>query len=202
MSKANPEADKLIEKYILSASDNAQPLLIQLRKIISSHPEITEDWKWNSPNFSCEGMVCWIAGFKKHVGINFFKGSLMEDNHGYFENDNDSEKGNRIIRYGFEDKVDAEKLNHYIKQAIQLNQNNIKVPTKKKTVETPQFIVDILSNHPKAKEVFDAFPPSHKKEYIEWLLEAKREATKDKRITTMLEWLEEGKSRNWKYKNC
>jgi len=202
MSKINPEAGILIEKYILSTSEKAQPLLFQLRKIISNHSEIVEDWKWNAPNFACEGMVCWIAGFKKHVGINFFKGSLIEDIHGYFEGDNDPQKGNRIIRYSFEDNIDEEKLNHYIKQAIQLNQNNVNIPVKKKTVETPQFMVDILSSHPKAKEVFDAFPPSHKKEYIEWITEAKREATKEKRIATMLEWLEEGKSKNWKYKNC
>jgi len=202
MSKINPEASSLIERYIYRSPECAQSLLIQLREILLNHSEIVEDWKWNAPNFACEGMICWIAAFKNHVGINFFKGALIDDIHGFFENDNDPEKGNRIIRFSFDAKIDKNKLDHYILQAIQLNQNKVKVLLKKKNVETPQFLLDILISNPKAKKVFDAFPPSHKKEYIEWIVEAKRETTKEKRIATMIEWLEEGKSRNWKYKNC
>lgn len=92
----------------------------------------------------------------------------------------------------------------YIKEAVQLNEKGIKLPAKTKTTQkeivVPSDIIAALKKNTKAKKVFEAFSPSHQKEYIEWITEAKTEPTRIKRLNTMLEWLEEGKDRNWKYK--
>lgn len=201
MAKVNKDAPFLIDEYIVNAPDYAQPILNKLRALILvSSDKIVEDWKWGAPNFGHKGMVCWLAAFKNHVGINFLKGSLIEDKFGLFHEDEFEEKGNRMIRFTPETKIEAEKIIDYILQGIELNEKGIKVPIKKKELVIPDYINSLLDNNPKAKETFVNFPPSHKMEYVEWIEEAKREATKEKRMATMIEWLEEGKDRNWKYK--
>ena len=84
-----------------------------------------------------------------------------------------------------------------------LNEQEVKVAPKEKKaaapLAVPPALVTALKKNKKAQATFDAFPPSHKKEYIEWITGAKTEATRDKRVATTLEWLTEGKSRNWKY---
>jgi uncharacterized protein YdeI (YjbR/CyaY-like superfamily) len=92
----------------------------------------------------------------------------------------------------------------YIKQAAQLNEDGVKMPARpakapKKELPAPAGLVAALKKNKKAQANFEAFPPSHRREYIEWITEAKTEETREKRIATTLEWLVEGKSRNWKY---
>jgi len=92
-----------------------------------------------------------------------------------------------------------------MKEEIELNEKGIKVPKvskAKKELIVPDYIIDILNDNPNANQVFNDFSYSHKKEYVEWIIEAKKEATREKRITQMLDWLAEGKHKNWKYENC
>jgi uncharacterized protein YdeI (YjbR/CyaY-like superfamily) len=93
-----------------------------------------------------------------------------------------------------------------IHQAVELNEKGIKVPkapaAQKKDLAVPKELITALGKNKKAKSVFDAFPPSQKREYIEWITEAKTEPTRNKRLATTVEWLSEGKRRNWKYENC
>ena len=92
----------------------------------------------------------------------------------------------------------------YLKEASLLNKNKVK-PLKrpsapKKELEVPQLLADELKKNKKALTVFEAFSSSNRREYIEWINEAKTEETMNKRLATTIEWLKEGKSRNWKYK--
>lgn len=98
-------------------------------------------------------------------------------------------------------------IKKYIKAAMKLNEDGIKVPPKPKTVEkkeieTPEYFEKALKKNIDAKKVFDSFSYSNRKDYIEWFAEAKTEPTRDKRIAQAVEWLKEGKTRHWKYKNC
>jgi uncharacterized protein YdeI (YjbR/CyaY-like superfamily) len=80
----------------------------------------------------------------------------------------------------------------------------VKVPRAPKArvpgaVTVPADLAAALRRNRKARASFEAFSPSHRREYIEWITEAKREETREKRLATTIEWLEEGKPRHWKY---
>ena len=95
-------------------------------------------------------------------------------------------------------------IKSYIKEAMALNDADVKLPKSKKVIaETkliiPEYFQKRLNKNKIAKATFEKMPPSHKKEYLQWIPEAKTETTREKRISTTLEWLEEGKSRNWRY---
>ena len=130
-SKVNPETPQKITDYINKVDGEFYDILTQLREIIfSSDLGIVEDWKWGVPNFYHEGMVCWLTSFKKHVGLNFFKGSLIKDKFNVFESCGD-EKSNRIIKYTEAAQINKSRLNYYLKQAVALNQKGMKVEVKK-----------------------------------------------------------------------
>jgi uncharacterized protein YdeI (YjbR/CyaY-like superfamily) len=92
----------------------------------------------------------------------------------------------------------------YIREAIHLNEENRKLPAKapageSKDLEVPDFFLEALDEHPEALQTFQNFSRSQRKDYVDWLLDAKTEETRNKRLATAMEWLAEGKIRNWKY---
>lgn len=92
----------------------------------------------------------------------------------------------------------------YVKKATALNEAGIKAPgrtkpKKRKPIEVPDYFATALKKNARARKTFEGFPPSHRREYLEWVTEAKREETRNQRLTTSIEWLAEGKARNWKY---
>jgi len=93
-----------------------------------------------------------------------------------------------------------------VQAAVELNENGVKVvkkkPAAKKELVVPDYLTAALKKNKPAQKTFENFPYSCKKEYVEWITEAKTDATRDKRLATTLEWLAEGKRRNWKYENC
>lgn len=202
--KVNPDATKNIDAYLAKASDEQRPILELIRNTVRSVDDrIQEDWKWNAPCFYMDGLICWFVGFKNHVGINFYKGSLMQDTFKAFVEGKDADKGNRMIHYKTLDDVNTEVLKDYVKQALLINEQNIKVDyEKKKTLATPDYFSEALDESPKAKAAFENFTDAQRRDYIEWLVEAKKEATRDKRMAQAIEWIAEGKVRNWKYMNC
>ena len=201
-SKVNQDAPQKITDYINKVDGEFHNILTRLREIImSSDLGIIEDWKWNAPNFHQEGMVCWLASFKQHVGLNFFKGSLIEDKHHLFESCGDG-KSNRMIKYSKLSQIEETHLKYYLQKAVELNQKGVKVETKKINTNCPEDFQNALDNHEKAKEFFNSLAPSYQRDYIEWITSAKQEATREKRLLTSIEWLSEGKKKNWKYEKC
>ena len=199
MSKPNPKAPQLIADYIFKQSESDQLMLKKLRVIILSVDDrIVEDWKWGAPNFGFKGMICWAVAFKKFVSINFYKGTLIEDKYNLFEEDKTDEKGNRIIKFCSLEEIDDEKLKDYISQAVLLNEKGIQIEKKEIIIDFPEDFQEALNQNQMAKAAFDSFAPSHQRDYIEWITEAKREATRETRITKSLGLLEEGKHRHWK----
>lgn len=196
--------DKRVDAYIERSADFAKPILNHLRELIhKASPQINETIKWSFPVFDYKGTVCHFASFKQHCAFGFWKGSLLPDPENILEDNRDSAMSQFGRITSIEELPSDEVLTQYIRNAVVLNETGVKLPTKKKTtaaeVEVPAYFRDKLSKNPLALSSFEGFSNSHKKEYLEWIVEAKSETTREKRIATALEWLSEGKSRNWKY---
>jgi len=194
-----------VDQYIINSAEFAIPILDHLRNLVhKADARIEEKIKWGMPFFDYKGTVCHLASFKHHCAFGFWKGSLMNNEYGIFK-----ERSEAMGLLGkitsFEDLPSDEILITYIQQAIQLNEDNVKLPPKPKSSQNnvliiPEYFMEALNEVPEALAVFQNFSPSNKKDYILWLEEAKTEATRIKRLETTLEWLAEGKTRMWKYK--
>ena len=199
-----PTIDPRIDTYIESSRDFAKPILEHIRSLIhQSCPEVEETLKWSMPHFTYKGeMMCHFASFKEHCAFGFWKQSLIEG--ADFPEKNAMGSFGKIRSLG--DLPDDRTLVTLIKEAMRLNELGIKVkkapPADKKELVVPDILNEALARNEKAAETFNAFPYSCKKEYVEWITEAKTEPTREKRLTTTIEWLSEGKRRNWKYENC
>jgi len=199
-----PRTDVRIDAYIDRAAPFAKPILQHIRKLVhQACPEVTENIKWGMPFFEYKGIICNMAAFKKHCSLGFFKAGQMKSAPELQAN-NAEAMGHLGKITSLQDLPKDEVLTGYIKEAAALNEAGVKKATVKKTIENrelsiPDEVTDALKTNAAAKNTFDHFPYSHKKEYVEWIAEAKTAATRNKRLATMLEWLEEGKSRNWKY---
>lgn len=203
MSKIHPNASQLINEYIFKRNENDQVILNNLRSIILYvDNRIEEDWKWGVPCYNYKGLLCWTAGFKNHVGINFFKGILIEDTYKSFIEDKKDKKGSRFIRFKSLDDINEKVIKDYILQAVYLNEKELKVTKKEIVVVVPEYFQEILNLNLKAKKIFENFAPSHKREYIEWITGAKQKKIREKRIKQTIELLEDGKHLHWKYEKC
>ncbi|MGQ0543240.1 MAG: YdeI/OmpD-associated family protein [Blastocatellia bacterium] len=199
-----PNIDPRIDAYIERSADFAQPISINLRKLVhKACPDVTETLKWSMPSFEFKGILCGFAAFKNHCTFGFWKQSLMETD--AFPN-NKTAMGSFGRITSVKDLPTDKVMIGLIHQAIELNEKGIKVPKKpaaaKKDLTVPADLTKALTKNKKAKSHFDKFSYSHRKEYIEWITEAKTEPTRNQRLATTIEWLSEGKGRNWKYEKC
>lgn len=198
--------DKRVDAYIAKSADFAKPILKHLRELVhKACPEVEETIKWSFASFDYKGMLCSMAAFKQHCTFGFWKVSLLKDPKKYLTVENAMGHLGKIT--SLKDLPSDKILIDFIKQAIKLNNEGIKLPSKprstvKKELKVPDYFQKMLSKNKKALQIFENFSYSHKKEYIEWITEAKTEETRTKRMNQALEWMVEGKSRNWKYMNC
>lgn len=198
--------DPRIDAYIAKSADFAQPNLMHLREVVhAACPDVDETMKWSFPHFMYKGMLCGMSAFKQHVAFGFWKGKLVVVDDGRSLEDAMGQFG-RITRIA--DLPPKKTLSAYVKKAMALNDAGIKSPTLVKSAKPkpdaaiPDDLAAALKKNAKARKTFDAFSPSARREYIEWITEAKRETTRVQRLVTTLEWLAEGKQRNWKYMDC
>lgn len=196
--------DKKVDAYIAKAQPFAQPILKHFRALVHAIcPDVEEKIKWSFPHFDYKGVMCSMAGFKQHCAISFWKAALMKDK-ALVENAKSEEAMGHLGKItSLKDLPADKKLVAYIKEAMKLNDDGVKLPAKPKAaakpvVVPPELTVALRGNKP-AKETFDGFSDSHKREYIQWITEAKTDATKEKRLMQAVEMLAEGKNRNWKY---
>jgi len=197
------------DAYIAKAADFAKPILEHFRELVhNACPDVEEKKKWGMPFFDYKNeMMCHMAAFKKHMAIGFWKAALMMDPTLIDTAKGETAMGHLGAITSLKDLPSDKKIKGWIKEAMKLNDEGIKLvakprSTEKKEISAPQDLKKAISKSKKAKELFDKFSYSHRKEYIEWITEAKTAATREKRIATAIEWMEEGKSRHWKYKNC
>jgi uncharacterized protein YdeI (YjbR/CyaY-like superfamily) len=195
-----PTLDPRVDAYIERSADFAKPILTHIRKLVhKACPHISETMKWSFPHFDHKGTVCSMASFKQHCAFGFWKQSLLEQDAFPAEKTAMGSFG-RIT--SVKDLPPDKVMISLIHQAVELNEKGIKVkkkPVEKKEVVVPDDLKIALSKNKAAKAAFEKFSSSHKREYVMWLEEAKSEPTRNKRLATTVEWLSEGKSRNWKY---
>jgi uncharacterized protein YdeI (YjbR/CyaY-like superfamily) len=197
--------DPRIDTYIAKSAPFAQPILTHLRKLVhKACPQAEEKMKWSMPHFDYKGeMMCSMAAFKQHCSFGFWKAALMKDPALLATAKSEVAMGHLGRITSLKDLPSDKKLIAYIKEAMKLNDEGIKVakekPAATKEVKTPADLMTALKKNKKALANFEKYPPSHKKEYILWIEEARREETRAKRIEQTVEWVAEGKQRNWKY---
>jgi uncharacterized protein YdeI (YjbR/CyaY-like superfamily) len=198
MATTNPS----IDTYIANAAEFARPILTHLRAVVhAACPEVEETINWGMPFFLYRGLLCNMAAFKQHCAFSFWKGEQIIG----------EGEATAMGQFGRIEKLSdlppKKILAGYVKKAMALNETGAKAPTRAKAApksETaaPDDLVTALKKNAKARKTFDAFSPSHRREYVEWITEAKRETTRAQRLATTIEWLTEGKPLRWKYMNC
>ncbi len=198
--------EKLVDNYIARSADFAKPILKHIRELVhKTCPDVEEKMKWSFPHFDYKGeMMCSMAAFKQHAVFGFWKAALMKDPVLVENARSEVAMGHLGRLTSLKDLPSDKKITGWVKEAMKLNDQGIKLPSKAKPAEkkelvVPDYFTKALSKNKKAKETFENFSYSHKRDYVEWLTEAKTEETRDKRMATALEWLTEGKSRHWKY---
>jgi uncharacterized protein YdeI (YjbR/CyaY-like superfamily) len=202
-----------VDKYIDNVQPFAQPIMNHLRELVHKGcTDVEESIKWGMPFFEYRGeILCCMAAFKKHCRFGFWGKEIRVvlreakvtgmNSTGWFD---------RITRA---DELPADKLMiDFVRQAAMLIESgnytspiaarNKKAKTKKPAVKMTKEFGAALKKNKKATTAFAAFTPSCKREYVEWIADAKRPETRDKRIATAIEWISQGKQRNWKYQNC
>ncbi len=197
--------DKRVDAYIAKSAEFAKPIIKHLRELIhKACPEVTETIKWGMPSFEYKGPFVGYAAFKQHATFGFWKAALMKDKDVLLNNETRAAMGNLGRITSIKDLPKDKILTGWIKEAMKLNDEGIKVPKtktkhEKKEYKMPDYFQKVLNKNKKAKDTFENFSPSHKREYLEWIIEAKTEETRNKRMATAIEWLTEGRHRNWKY---
>ena len=197
--------DPRVDAYIAKSADFAKPILTHLRKLVHAHcPETVETMKWSMPFFEYGGGVfANMAAFKQHCAFGFWLGNLLK-----VDTQNEKAMGDFGRIAALADLPADKEIARLIKAAMKLHDAGAKIPARakpaagKKEVEVPAAFMTALKKNKKAQATFDAFSPSKRKDYVEWYVEAKAEATREKRLAQAIEWMAEGKARNWKYQNC
>lgn len=196
--------DPRVDAYIAKAAPFAQPILKHIRAVVHAGcPDVEETMKWNTPSFEHHGVMCGMAAFKAHCMMGFWKADLLAEMFPSLVSD-----GRSLQRLGgikdIGDLPSQATLVKVVRAAAKLNEDGVKQARKApaeapKTVRAPADLLAALRNNARARAGYDALSPSHKREYIEWITEAQRDETRRHRVETAIEWMAEGKIRNWKY---
>ncbi|HEY2396909.1 MAG TPA: YdeI/OmpD-associated family protein [Rudaea sp.] len=198
MAKRDPRVDA----YIAASADFARPILIHLRELVHRNcPQVEETLKWRMPTFMHHGILAGMAAFKQHCSFGFWKHDLVVG-----KELAGSPQG--MVQFGkvvqLSDLPSASALAGYIKRAMKLNEEGVKAPRatpKKRALTMPPDLAAALKKNRRAAATFAAFSPTNRRDYVEWIVDAKRDETRSKRLAQAIEWMAEGKPRDWKYMN-
>ncbi|HEY1589502.1 MAG TPA: YdeI/OmpD-associated family protein [Rhodanobacter sp.] len=196
--------DPRVDAYIAKSAEFARPILEHIRAVVhAACPAADESLKWSMPFFSYDNApMCMMAAFKQHCGFGFWLykevvGGEAEEGMGQF---------GKLA--SLKDLPSKKELTAYIRKAMALNKTGVKLARPKAAPKPPPTLPDDLAallaqkKHAAARRTYASFSPSAQREYVDWIGEAKTDSTRQKRIATTLEWLAEGKPRNWKYQAC
>jgi hypothetical protein len=194
--------DPRVDTYIETAPDFARPILIELRKRVhAACPDVKETIKWRMPSFEYKGLLAGMAAFKAHLAFGFWKDALLRK-----EPTHQATVERAGCMKGIGDLPPKAAFSKAVKRAMELNDTGVEMPRRKRAAKPPIAMhpefAQALGASPKANAVFDAFAPSSRREYLEWVADAKQAETRARRIEQAVEWIADGKRRNWKYENC
>jgi hypothetical protein len=193
--------DPRVDAYIAKSADFAKPMLQRLRDIVhEACPEVEETLKWGMPSFLyAGGILCGMAAFKQHLSFGFWKHARVMNDAGR------DGMGSFGKITGPSDLPPKRELMALIRKAMRLNEQGVKTPNARKTAapkpppRIPDDLLAALKNNREASAAFAAFSPSQRRDYAEWIGDAKREETRLRRIAQAIEWIAEAKPRHWKY---
>lgn len=203
--------DPRIDAYIARSAEFARPILTHLRAVVhEAVPEVEEAMKWSVPNFLYKGMLCSMAAFKAHCAFGFWKGELVFGGKTPAAEKAMGQVGRITKLSGLPSRT---ALAGYLKTAKRLSDEGVKpswllkrnaaraakTARPAKRLAVPAELVKALKGNARARATFAKFPPGHRREYVQWITDAKREETRRKRVATAGAWMAEGKSQNWKY---
>lgn len=196
--------DPRIDAYIARSAEFARPILEHLRTVVhTTCPGVEESMKWGMPFFSYKSSpMCMMAAFKQHCGFGFWRSRQVVDGTA------DDGMGQFGKLTTLKDLPSKKELIAHIRKAMALNEAGVKLTRPKTAAKPAPTLPDDLAallarkKHAAALKTYAGFSPSAQREYTDWIAEAKTDATRQKRIATTLEWLAEGKPRNWKYLTC
>ena len=196
MGKKDPRVDA----YIAKSANFAKPILTEIRAVVhDACPNVEETMKWSFPHFDYKGMMCSMAAFKEHCAFGFWKASLILGGNG--RSDEAMGQFGRIT--ALSDLPSKKLMRGYIQKAMALNDSGTTIKRQpkepKKAIPVPADFMAAVKKNDRAQASFEAFSPSHQREYLEWITEAKTDDTRKRRIAQAIEWLAQGKSRHWKY---
>jgi len=196
-----PKLDPRVDAYIKKAQPFARPILTHLRKVVhESCPGVEEGVKWGVPHFDYKGPFCGMAAFKEHIRFGFWKGALLKDK---FPDYAGKMAGAFAHVTTMKDLPNEKVLARMIADAARLNDDGVKAKrtakAPKPALKSPADLMAALNKNKKALATFTNFAPGRRREYVEWILGAKQDATRAKRIKDAVAWMAEGKIRNWKY---
>jgi uncharacterized protein YdeI (YjbR/CyaY-like superfamily) len=199
VTRASPQRpDPRVDAYIAKAAPFARPLLEEYRDIVrAAAPMLREEIKWGIPYWVGSSLVCGMAAFKRHVSLGFWRGGELPDPKGLLTEIGNGKMTSLRIPEG-ERLPSRAALTALIKAAVVLDAKGPSATPRPKPRPVPPLPPDLaaaLASDRKAKAAFDALAPSHRREYIEWITEAKRDATRATRIAKTLELLRAGTSR-------
>jgi len=192
--------DSRVDAYIAKAPEFAQPILTYLRELVhAAIPDAGEDIKWGMPCLTYKGKnLAGMAAFKAHCSFGVHGDGRAIEGMGQYGK----------IHSMAEMPADAAITKALLaaKERIDTTGTALKIGSKPKVakpeIPMPDDFAAELAGRQGARETFDGWAPSHRREYLEWIVEAKRPETRAKRISQAGEWIAEGKKRNWKYEGC
>ncbi len=194
-----PTTDPRVDAYIAKAAPFAQPILITLRKHVHAVcPDVEETIKWGFPHFLYKGLLCHMAAFKQHCAFGFWKAHSLETP--YKTSEEGMGQFGRITAVG--DLPSAPAFKKLVRAAMRLKDSDIKpkrIIKPKEALKIPADFQKALKKNPAAHTAFKTFSYRHRKEYLQWITEAKREETRTRRIETAVAQIADRKSQNWRY---
>jgi len=192
--------DPRVDAYIDRARDFARPVLRHLRAVVhGACPEVEETIKWGFPHFQYRGVLCSVAAFKAHCAFGFWKGKLVLG---------DAASGAAMGQFGritaVSDLPSRAALAKLVRRAAALNEQGVAAPRSRTGASrpappVPPVLAAALRKDRKAAATFEGFSPSARRDYVEWITGAKGQETRRRRLATAVEWMAEGRPRNWKY---
>ncbi len=196
-----PSRDPRIDAYIAKAPAYATPILTRLRQVVhSALPDVVEGTKWSSPHFDYKGIFCSMSAFKHHCMFGFWLHRPLLATLSAA----DASALTKLQRIESVEHLPSDAtLARIIKAGAKLNDAGLKHAREKNPPKpmpkTPAPLMAALEKNGRARKTFEQGSPSFKREYIEWIVGAKSDDTRQRRLDTAVEWMAAGKGRNWKY---
>jgi uncharacterized protein YdeI (YjbR/CyaY-like superfamily) len=199
-----------VDAYIGRSAPFARPILTRIRALMhKADPAIEETIKWGVPHFEHQGIVASMAAFKQHVAFGFWREKLIREELGrdaerMFPRGAERGMGGRKLRT-IAELPPAAVVGRAVRAGVALNEAGVKparARKRKPPPKAPPYLRAALEKNARARATFERLTPGQQREYVEWLVEAKQDATRERRLAQAIEWLAVGKQRYWKYQDC